>query len=73
MIRISICTALFFSMVTAEKGCPKYFVDIAPGQRIKNGNCILILKPQKYMDAESECQRFRNLKINSFYNRLLKR
>ena len=72
MIRISIFTSLFFSMLTAEKGCPKYFVDIAPGQRIKNGNCILILKPQKYMDAESECQRLRNLKIIILQKRFLR-
>ena len=58
MIKISTCILFLSAIVTAEKGCPKYFVDIAKGQRIKNGNCILILKPQKYMDAESECQRF---------------
>lgn len=56
---IKILTSILFlsATVTAEKGCPKNFVDIAKGQRIKNGNCVLILKPQKYMDAESECQR----------------
>ena len=58
MIKILICILFLLATITAEKGCPKYFADIAKGQRIKNGNCILILKPQKYMDAESECQRF---------------
>ena len=58
MIKISTWILFLSAAVAAEKGCPKYFVDIAKGQRIKNGNCILILKPQKYMDAESECQRF---------------
>ena len=47
--------------------CPKGFKDLAPGEFIKHGNCILMLETNSYHEAHSVNDKIQNSVTSQVY------